>query len=205
MQIRAAERTLHACRMRIEEMLGWGSSESWVNRDFEALSARIESATHVKLSVATLKRIWGKVKYTSHPTLTTLDALALFMGYENWRTYQAQYHPRTDITTDQEKRPPLRKKSLLLIPAAIGLTILMILVLSDDNLPVSVASPPDAGTFSFTSTKVITEGVPNSVIFNYDATSASDQDSIFIQQSWDKQLRRQVKRTESHHTDRKST
>src|SRR5690606_11448274 len=101
---------------------------------------------------------------------------------------------------DQEKRPPLRKKSLLLIPAAIGLTILMILVLSDDNLPVSVASPPDAGTFSFTSTKVITEGVPNSVIFNYDATSASDQDSIFIQQSWDKQLRRQVKRTESHHT-----
>lgn len=201
MKVRADERTLQECRRRIEEKLGWGSSEMWANRDFEVLSAKIESATRIKLSVATLKRIWGKVKYTSHPTLTTLDALALFMGYENWRTFQVQHQPEVGISPVPRQRSPLRKKSLLLIPAALGLTILIILLLSNDNLPGSVASAPfDPEAFSFSSAMVITEGVPNSVIFDFDASNAADQDSIFIQQSWNKQLRRQVNRTERHHT-----
>lgn len=201
MKVRADDRVLQECRTLIEEKLGWGSSETWANRDFEALSARIESATHVKLSVATLKRLWGKVKYTSHPTLTTLDALALFMGYENWRTFQVQNQQPDNIQQAAEKRQPLRKKSVLLIPAALGMAILIILLLSNDNLPVGLSHAPiDPGAFSFNSTKVLTEGVPNSVIFNYDASRATDQDSIFIQQSWNTQLRRRVNRTGSHHT-----
>src|SRR5690606_28600948 len=31
---------------------------------------------------------WGKIKYDSKPTVTTLNALAKFNGFENWRSFQ---------------------------------------------------------------------------------------------------------------------
>src|SRR5690606_1875997 len=38
-----------------------------------------------------LKRIWGKVKYTSRPTTTTLDTLAQFIGHQNWRGFKLEH------------------------------------------------------------------------------------------------------------------
>ncbi len=48
---------------------------------------------------------------------------------------------------------------------------------------VPVSGLPDSSRFSFSS-QPLAAGIPNSVIFNYDA-SAAKNDSIFIQQSWD--------------------
>jgi hypothetical protein len=53
--------------------------------------------------------------------------------------------------------------------------------------------------YSFSSKKVVSEGVPNSVIFDYDA-SAAGSDSIFIQQSWDPKLRTAVAPDQHQHT-----
>ncbi|HEY0609512.1 MAG TPA: hypothetical protein VGD35_07640, partial [Chitinophaga sp.] len=46
-----------------------------------------------------------------------------------------------------------------------------------------VSGLPDSARFSFSS-QPLAAGIPNSVIFNYDATAAKN-DSVFIQQSWD--------------------
>lgn len=81
------ETSIQRCRRLIEASLGWGDASSWSNEDFEELSEKIFTATSVRLSVSTLKRIWGKVRYDSSPTSATLNALARFAGYEGWRDF----------------------------------------------------------------------------------------------------------------------
>ena len=73
-----------------EENTGWGDSDDWTNQDFVALSEKIQERTGVALSHITLKRVWGKVKYNSLPNTHTLDTLAQFLGYENWRAFKSQ-------------------------------------------------------------------------------------------------------------------
>ena len=53
--------------------------------------------------------------------------------------------------------------------------------------------------YSFSSKKVVTEGLPNSVIFTYDATK-SPYDSVIIQQSWDRHLQVKVSKNQHQHT-----
>src|SRR5690606_3540276 len=53
--------------------------------------------------------------------------------------------------------------------------------------------------FSFSSKKMVFEGVPNSVIFNYDASSAGLSDKVEIQQSWDERLRTEVPKDRTIH------
>src|ERR1700754_2469433 len=76
---------LQQCRLLIESSLGWGDAASWTNEDFDTLSESIFDKTGVRLSVSTLKRIWGKVKYDSSPNMGTLNALARYAGFEGCR------------------------------------------------------------------------------------------------------------------------
>src|SRR5688500_6826322 len=95
------------CCALIEQKLSWGSGDNWQNQDFEALSAQIFDQTQVVLSVSTLKRVWGKVKYDSLPSPTTLNTLAVFAGYKNWREFrQQQIAAETASTGAAETIPP---------------------------------------------------------------------------------------------------
>ena len=71
----------------IEGKLDWGESNTWQGKDFEKLNQLILDETGVSLSASTLKRVWGKVEYNHLPSVTTLDALAKFGGFENWRSF----------------------------------------------------------------------------------------------------------------------
>src|SRR6185312_7029078 len=73
---------------KVEEKINRGSSEKWTNYDFEQLSESILDATNVQLSTTTLKRIWGKVKYPHAPAIQTLNTLAQFTGYSDWRDFE---------------------------------------------------------------------------------------------------------------------
>jgi len=81
------EKLIRHCLEQIERTLNWGPADRWSNQDFEKLGDLIVEKTKIKLSVSTLKRIWGKVQYFNLPSVTTLNALAQFSGYENWRQY----------------------------------------------------------------------------------------------------------------------
>lgn len=52
--------------------------------DFECLSAEIMSKTKQHLSVSSLKRIWGYVKYDNIPRESTLDVLSKYIGHSGY-------------------------------------------------------------------------------------------------------------------------
>lgn len=203
MEVETEDSAIQSCLRKIESQLGWGNGEEWSTQDFESLSKKIQESTGVALSVATLKRIWGKIKYDSKPTVTTLNALAQFVGYENWRTYK-QSHPANGTSNGHDKSfvPNLRTGQkqttrIWIILAGIlvvGLSVLLVI------LSVSSDKEIDPAPFQFSSKKVVDVGVPNTVIFDYDATAATEDDSVFIQQSWDKRLSTVVDRNEHQHT-----
>lgn len=201
------EAHLNCCLLLIETKLGWGSSEGWVNYDFEKLSTAIQEATNVQLSVTTLKRIWGKLKYESAPTLTTLNTLAQFAGYEDWRVFK-QNHKTTDqvevvveTTSPPEEAkhiPATRKRfnyywALLIVPfALLGYALIPARQIKNELAM-------DAGKFSFKANKMATVGVPNSVVFHYDA-SAAKTDSVFISQTWDLSRKKLVPKNRTDHS-----
>lgn len=185
------------CLNDIEATLNWGSSLQWSNYDFEKLSGAIEEKTGVLLSVTTLKRIWGKIKYDHSPTITTLNTLAKFLGFEDWREYVHRAEEPTEkiepYTIEETPVPPVTEKTTGpvkknrafriagLVSLCVALTI-VILIFSYNKKPVPVEIDPTQ--YSFAANKVISAGVPNSVVFTYDA-SKSPTDSVYIIQTWD--------------------
>ncbi|GGB21248.1 hypothetical protein [Puia dinghuensis] len=192
-----------------EEKTGWGDSEKWGNQDFLQLSELIREETDVTISHVTLKRIWGKVKYDSLPNTHTLNTLVLFLGFDNWRDFSVKFgngsngaapapvEPVTEQvvppTPEQKVERPRRwrKATWLVAPLAV---ILLVLVFLKGQQP-----PPQARDYAFSSKKTVTSGLPNSVIFDYDASRSPD-DSVVIQQSWDSTRRVKVPRNGHQYT-----
>ncbi|GAA4463990.1 hypothetical protein GCM10023189_42670 [Nibrella saemangeumensis] len=209
---------LEKCRRLIEEKLGWGNSEVWTNRDFCELSETIFEQTQINLSPTTLKRIWGRVKYESLPNLTTLDTLARFLGHENWRTFRQSYsngpeqrqatirpidEPAAASTDDMPPRPlekygriPVGRWVVWGSAVLVGCAAWMGLNTFSRTKPTTKA--PAGSSFAFSS-RPVTRGIPNSVLFTYDAT-ASPTDSVYIQQSWDKKRRFRVNKAQHTYT-----
>lgn len=183
---------LQHCRTLIEEKMGWGDSSHWQNQDFETLSQRIFAETNVSLSVSTLKRIWGKVRYDSAPTTTTLSTLAQFLGYNNWREFRTEpvlvaADPVLPLTEPPAPALPPRPKNNRWL-WAIGLFV--VLGLAGIWAFQNRIKPLTYGDLTFTS-RPVAKGLPNTVLFEYDATD-TNADSIFIQQSWNPKLRFRV-------------
>ena len=82
-----------------EEKTGWGDSTNWTNQDFLQLSELIRDQTGVTLSHVTLKRVWGKVKYDSLPNTHTLNTLAQFLGFDNWRDFSVRHSQPAPAST----------------------------------------------------------------------------------------------------------
>jgi hypothetical protein len=171
---------------RILEQIGTafdrGASDKWTTYDFEKLSDAIFERTQVRLSVTTLKRIWGKLKYESAPTLTTLNTLAQFAGYVDWLDFKQNEDRPANLEPGTVIHPARRRSKRLVIGLA-GTVILAVTVyfffLSAGRKHIVY----DPGQFEFSANKMITDGVPNSVIFHYKANVKPD--SLFIIQTWD--------------------
>lgn len=183
---------LQQCRLLIEEKVGWGDSSQWQNQDFEALSERIFAETGITLSVSTLKRIWGKVRYDSAPTATTLNTLAQFVGYDNWREFRKQPVLIAEETAPslpvQSAPVPVFRPSAIRWPWVVG--VFVVLGLVGIWAFQKRAKPLYIGEVTFSS-RPVAKGLPNTVLFQYDATD-SNADSVFIQQSWNPKLRFRV-------------
>jgi hypothetical protein len=173
---------IQECCYLVEAQFNRGGSDEWTSYDFEKLSEAIREKTGVILSVTTLKRLWGKLQYNNTPTTTTLNTLAQFAGFDDWRSFKSQFTPGlTAVPIVPYTSKPHPKWSYWLS----GLVLLLLIPLlylgflsgSQSRIPVN----PAAYTFS---SKTVTTGVPNSVIFHYDATAAGT-DTVFIAQSWD--------------------
>jgi hypothetical protein len=204
------QNTLKDCLTLIESRLGWGDAAKWTNYDFEKLSEEIDQNTGIRLSVTTLKRIWGRLKYDSAPTLTTLNTLAQFAGYADWRAFEHSGSNDSNINVQglsDQKSPETtqiietaKPKStfqyywfLLFIPVSI--LVYALIPTKGKTRPAN----PEARLFSFKANKMKTEGVPNSVVFDYNAKAAKT-DSVFIAQTWDVSRRTLVPKDKQHHS-----
>lgn len=189
--------TIADLKAQLENQLGWGSSELWSNYDFEQLSERIAQQTGVSLSVSTLKRILGKVDYKSSPSPTTLNTLAQFLKYADWRDFQLRTTQTSEPPVEQPIcSPPTRKSGwfkLWLALASVLLLGLAAFLLKRKTTYI----PAD---FQFTSNTILTQGLPNSVVFSFNATKAHDGDSVFISQSWDIRRKQWVDKNDHHHS-----
>lgn len=174
-----------------EQSLGWGNSAVWTDYDFEKLSELILAQTGVRLSISTLKRIWGRVRYESSPTVSTLNALAAFAGYEDWRAFKKA------IPQPEEALPPVTKSrgNPIKIIAALILILPFITVIIFGKTDRKALHSEDKIKFV---SRVITEGLPNSVVFDYDAGSSAD--SVYLQQSWDPERTEKIAPASKQHT-----
>nr|WP_299382293.1 hypothetical protein [Allomuricauda sp.] len=172
------EKLVRKCLLQIEEGLGWGASKNWHNDVFIELSERIQQETKVLLSPVTLKRVWGRIDYQSAPSKTTLNTLAQFAGFKNWRDFKG--------TSGVQKQTPFTK----VISANLGVivlsaSIMTVVFISFFSLK---GSQPGTGTIDASQitfqSKPIAQGLPNTVVFDLDLGEI-DSDSIHIQQYWD--------------------
>jgi len=206
---------LSTCKQLIEQSLNWGDSSRWTNEDFENLSDEIEEKTQVRLSVSTLKRIWGRVKYDSSPTAATLNALAKFIGYENWRQFlqknkqgQVIEEPVTPLVTEANIQPvaqpagavtpvlqPVKQPTRLwTVKSILAVSVLSTAIIASLSL-VTIFRAKKANVnknaIVVFESKKTSDDLPNSVVFNYNA-SAFHSDSVYIQQSWDPSRRQKI-------------
>lgn len=178
-------------RKRIEQQLGWGKPDGWTQQDFLALSDQIFDQTSSRISVTTLKRIWGKVAYDSQPTSHTLNAIACFAEYDSWQQYVGAFSETASEAIEfslEEKaavRRPLVRLFIFLILAAVAAAAMWTIApdLFPSNHPYTVSA--------FDS-KPVTEGLPNTVIFSYAFDRIPPEGTVSIQQSWDPRLRHEI-------------
>jgi len=202
---------LDKCRQLIEASLNWGNSTGWTNEDFENLSDSIEEKTQVRLSVSTLKRIWGRVKYDSSPTAATLNALARFIDYENWRNFQQKHKPVEEITIKEEApviaapitvvapqvvtapavQPKIKTGKKLLVAAVLAAVVIISLSLISIFSSKKIKAPIKSNIPVEFESKKTSDDLPNSVVFNYNA-SAFHSDSVYLQQNWDPERRQKI-------------
>lgn len=166
------------CLRRIEDNLGWGTSGEWHNDMFVELSEQIQKRTQVLLSPTTLKRVWGRVNYQSAPSITTLNTLAQFAGYQNWRDFKNSTTVKKPSRLSQKLSPNLG----IIMLGASAMTLVFISLYSLTGSKNSTDAI-DISKIGFSS-RPITSGLPNSVVFDLDLDGIRS-DSIHIQQYWD--------------------
>ncbi|MCU0326251.1 MAG: hypothetical protein MUF45_13500 [Spirosomaceae bacterium] len=190
---------IEKCRELIESQLTWGSSASWQNQDFEELSERIFEKTKVSLSSSTLKRIWGKVKYDGSPNLATLNALAQFAGFDNWRELKKAVDGPLQATESKDEivikikpKNVFRRFRWAFLAGSFMVLIGILWAFQQREKKLEYSN------IRFMS-KPVTLGVPNTVVFEYNAVD-SNADSVFIQQSWDPKRRYRVNKNLHEYT-----
>ncbi len=205
------------CKVLIESKLNWQDSQDWKQRDYEYLCELIFETTKILLSLSTVKRLWNK-DYEGTPHQSTLDALAKFLDFKNWLDFKKnqievikqEYATDTKVETAAQKfsqkrsnfylkivngdSPIYRYRALIIILLCIVSAALFFFTALH-----SFKSPTNYNTAIFTSKKVVTSGLPNTVIFNYDI-SMIQSDSVFIQQSWNTKRRAHITTDKQHHT-----
>lgn len=188
----------------IEKELDWGNGSNWQIRDFDTLRQRIADETGVTLSTSTLRRIWGRLHYDHLPSTVTLDALAFFAGYDNWRAFLQSGGIDNSLYKENEPRKLMaapRKRKLRIRTVLIAMTTIMLIAIGAllaINKKNFERRNNKKSEYRFDS-KQLTHELPNSVVFTYDASAAAT-DSIFIQQEWDPDSRVRVEKNGHTHT-----
>jgi hypothetical protein len=187
-------------RLLAEQTLAWGDSSEWSDLDFEKLGERMLHKTGTLLSISTLKRLWGRVKYNNSPNAATLNVLAQFIGFADWRGFRQHVNAEKAVVVSATASAQKRKNYFpIVFAASIAVIVLGVSIAwCIKPKPARVKMINVKAPVKFSSRKVV-DGLPNSVVFNYDA-SALGIDSITLQQSWDTKRNERLSTKLKEHT-----
>ncbi len=176
---------IRTCIQQIEGCYADTQKGAWRQRELERFQRDLSDRTGVRLSLSTLKRLW-KNQFAQLPHAATLDALAQFLDYQDWHDFKARQGP----PGHPPKVSSTRKTSLILSAAIIVFGVALVVVanlgFSPSDRPVRIL-----GDVGFEVDKTVASGVPNTILFRYDLGNV-EADSFFIQQSWNRLLRRSI-------------
>jgi hypothetical protein len=172
------------CKRLIEEKFHFEKERGTLRqRDLEYLADCIEEKSGIKLSLSTLKRVWKK-DYDQTPHPSTLQALVSVLGYKDWQEFKLhQLSTPAVISTAPTKKRGWFLNRWVVLPIAVGLPILLWVIAFRPGQSAK-SKPVIKGPVTFTGNKTVSQGVPNTIIFNYDVSNV-EADSFFFQQSWD--------------------
>ncbi len=198
------EELLSRVKKLIEAKLNWGDGSVWTNQDFIALSQKIQQESGVSLSHVTLKRIWGKIKYDGLPQTYTQNALAVFAGFESWRDFKIKEGTALPVTeipagiseTLKKAAPGTKNRFRVDIKILAGIFLIIPAILLFIHASKRKTETAD---YALSIHKVLEAGLPNSVVFDFNADKANT-DSVILQQSWDTRLRTTVAKSQHQHT-----
>ena len=91
-----------AIRQKIEARYGKPLRYS---KDCEGLANSINKSCHERLSVTTLKRLFGFAKSVEQPRLYTLDVVAAYIGYKDWSSLLANIEKTENINVPADTNP----------------------------------------------------------------------------------------------------
>lgn len=189
--------------LEIIENLDWGPIENWGNYDFDRLNELILEQTNTQLSSVTLKRVFGKIKYDSRPSIHTLNTLSQFRNYKDWRDFLSQSNKTTSPIPSHKpisSTPHIISKKVFsrrpFYGIGFGILAAVILFIAMSSKKSTILRPQD---FKLDSVK-IGKDIPSTVVFRYDASKANTESKIEIQQNWDKRRRTVIQSKDSIHT-----
>jgi hypothetical protein len=169
------------CTKKIEDKIGIHKpGGTLTNSDYEYILFLIEEKTKVRLSLSTIIRIWNN-QYDRLPHISTLNALAQFLDFENWQSFKKTIVNNNHSNSKNSFHFGIKQKSLVifgivLASLAIIFSLMYALRFKQFN--------SKSDNVVFKSRTSIHKGLPNSVIFEYNVDDYK-ADSFFIQQTWE--------------------
>lgn len=149
------------CKEDIYAKFIGNSPLKFTHADFEKLSDEIFECTKTLVSISTLKRIW-KEDYQGSPNISTLDALAQYLGYSNWRGYCNKCHlndnPKTSLFSKFNKKTLWY---LLIILLVLILVVIIKYMKSNKNIK------SEYSTVEFTFAEFDSTQIPVYAVFKY--------------------------------------
>jgi hypothetical protein len=178
---------LALCKRLIEEKFSFETGDGVLRqRDLEYLARNIEEKSGIRLSLSTLKRLWRK-DYDQTPHPSTLGALVSLLGYKDWQEFKLR-HSITPTTQEAEVKRPSRYFSRWMVLSMGAAFLILFWLIAFRTREPGTAKPVIKGPVTFKGNKTVSQGVPSTIIFNYDVTNIQ-ADSFFFQQSWNEKDR----------------
>lgn len=181
------------CLTMVCARLGMEPSQM-TQRDFELLSGEIENKTDTLISVSTLRRLLHG-EFSRLPQAATLNAISGYLGYKNWHEYRTSEKSNQPVSEALAAEP---KTTGNLVRYAqrrwqgrwkiIGASVFGVGILATVGFLTISKKVSNTEQASFSVRKMVANGIPNTVVFNYNIDDV-DADSFFIQQSWDERRR----------------
>ena len=196
---------LNYCKRLIEEELRWINPQKWKQRDYLNLIDLIENSSGISISLSTIKRIWKK-EGSGIPQPATLDALAKFLRYDNWLHFKKSNQDLVSSEPIKSGKKPIRSgkklpfRTVAIISGIVLISVTVIfLIRRMERTPRKGSLSYDPDDVAFSCAYSAENGVPNTVIFNYNVQNVN-ADSFFIQLSWDELQRERIRKTDRNLT-----